>query len=318
MKKKMIPTVVLIVGLILFGFNACKKQVFFAGEDAVIRLSADALTIELNGSVTITIVGYNSDGSYLWDGTRVDLTIENGTLDRTFVELEDGAAAVTATGNMERGEMKISARSGNAQADPNPLVITVGSIIEVNQVVASLNPAVLPYTGGRTEIIVTLYDIYFEPIPGAKVIMETDFGVLDSRGAPLTTDQSGRVVDYLETERESTITIYAGDRTLTATVILEDAPDPNVSPVADFSYSPSSPTSIETIYFNASASYDTDGSINNYTWDFGDGNYGWGRQTTHQYDVSPFLSKTYTVTLTVYDNDGAHDATSREITVSLK
>ena len=313
----MVPVFVLVLGLILVGVS-CKKQVFFAGDDAVIRLTADSLSIELNGTVRISIQGYNSDGSYLWDGTRVDLTIENGTLDRTYVELEDGTASVVATANMERGEMKISARSGNTVAEPDPLIINVGTIPEVSHIVASFNPPVLPYTGGRTEIIVTVYDSYLQPIPGIRVILEADAGVLDSRGTPLTTDQSGRVIDYLQTDRECTVTIYAGDQTHTASVVLEEAPDPNIDPVANFSYSPLNPTAIEEVYFNATASYDADGSISSYNWDFGDGSTGHGVRTTHQFDVSPFTSKTYTVVLTVYDNDGGHSATSREITVTEK
>jgi len=314
----MIPLTVLILGFIFFGFSFCKKQVFFADEDAVIRLNAASINIDLNGSVTIVILGYNSDGSYLWDGTRIDLSIENGTLDKTYVELEDGAASVVATANLQRGEMKISARSGNALVEPDPLVITVGSIPGVNQIVVSLNPTVLPYTGGRVEIIVTIYDFYLQPMPGITVILAADAGVLDSRGTPLTTDQSGRVADYLQTDRDSLITIYAGDREQTVAVQLETPPDPNIDPVADFSYSPLNPVSRETIYFNAQASSDSDGTINSYVWDFGDGNSGRGKKPTHQYNVDPFSYKTYTVTLTVYDNDGAQGSVSKEITVTLK
>ena len=44
-----------------------------------------------------------------------------------------------------------------------------------------------------------------------------------------------------------------------------------------------------------------DGTITNYTWDFGDGNTGYGKTTTHTYS-SPDI---YIVTLTVTDNEGA-------------
>lgn len=308
---------VLMVGFIFFMGNSCKKQAFFADTGAVIRISADRLKIQLNESVRISVLGYNSDGSFLLDGTRVDLTIENGTLDSSWVELENGTASGTATANMERGEMKITGRSGSAAAEPNPLVIQVGQIPGVSQIVASLDPPVLPYDGGRVEIIVTVYDSYFQPIAGVAVILEADVGTLDSRGAPLTTDQSGQVTDYLETQGECTVTIFSGSVTKTVTVSQEEAPQPNEEPVADFTYSPLSPISGETVYFNAWASYDADGSIQRYSWDFGDGTSSRGKTTTHKFDVGEFLSKTFTVSLTVVDNQGAHDTFSRQITVNL-
>ncbi|MGD2090735.1 MAG: PKD domain-containing protein [Candidatus Aminicenantes bacterium] len=309
---------ILAVGFLFLVSHSCKKQAFFAEADAEIRISADRFNIQLNESVGISVRGYTSDGSFLLDGTRVDLTIENGTLDSSWVELEDGRASVTATANMERGEMKISGHSGSVVAEPNPLVIQVGQIPDVAQIVASLNPPVLPYDGGRVEVIVTVYDGYFQPIVGAAVILEADAGTLDSRGAPLTTNPSGQVTDYLETQRECTVTIYCGDVTRTVTVLLEEAPQPNVEPLADFTYSPLNPISGETVYFNASASYDTDGTIQRYTWDFGDGTSSRGKTTTHKFDVGEFLSKTFTVSLTVVDNQGAHDTISQQITINFK
>jgi hypothetical protein len=310
--------VILTLGFILPISHSCKKQAFFAETDAEIRISTDSFSIELNESVKISVRGYRSDGSFLLDGTRVDLTIENGTLDYSWVELEDGAASVTATANMERGEMKLTGHSGTVVAEPNPLVIQVGQIPDVSQIVASLNPPVLPYDGGRVEIIVTVYDSYFQPLAGAAVILEADAGTLDSRGAPLTTNRSGQVTDYLETQSECTLTIYSGDVTRTVAVSLEEAPQPNVQPLADFTYSPLDPISGEKIYFNASASYDADGFIQNYTWDFGDGTSSWGKTPTHQFDVGEFLSKTFTVSLTVTDDQGAQDTYSQQISVNLK
>jgi len=310
--------VILAVGFIFLVNHSCKKLAFFADDDAQIRISADRLSIQLNESVRISVVGYDSDSSFLLDGTRVDLTILNGTLDNSWVDLENGTASVSATANMERGDMAIMARSGNAVAQPNPLVIKVGEIPVVSRIVASLDPPVLPYEGGRIEIIVTIYDSYFQPIAGAAVILEASVGTLDSRGAPLTTDQSGQVRDYLETPSGCTVTIYSGSISKAVTVTQEDAPDPNEEPVADFTYSPLNPISGETVYFNASASSDADGVIERYTWDFGDGTSSGGKTTTHKFDVGEFLSRIFTVSLTVVDDQGAHDTFSQQITVNFK
>ena len=71
-------------------------------------------------------------------------------------------------------------------------------------------------------------------------------------------------------------------------------------PVPSFSYSPSDPQTNETVAFDASASYDPDGAIVSYMWDFGDGATGTGMVATHSYATEG----TYIVTLRVTDNDG--------------
>jgi PKD repeat protein len=57
------------------------------------------------------------------------------------------------------------------------------------------------------------------------------------------------------------------------------------------------------VQFDGSGSYDPDGFIVNYEWDFGDGANGTGVAPTHNYTIK----ENYTVKLTVTDNDGAVD-----------
>ncbi len=85
----------------------------------------------------------------------------------------------------------------------------------------------------------------------------------------------------------------------------------NVPPVANFSWQPSEPTDLQKIVFNASLSYDEDGSIVNYTWDFGNGNVSYGESVTYKYKVDGI----YTVTLTVKDDDGAKTEISKQVEV---
>lgn len=65
--------------------------------------------------------------------------------------------------------------------------------------------------------------------------------------------------------------------------------------------------------FGASDSYDSDGSIVSYDWTFGDGSKANGQGPSHSYDQPG----TYTVTLTVTDDDGAADSTSRDLQVTV-
>lgn len=83
-------------------------------------------------------------------------------------------------------------------------------------------------------------------------------------------------------------------------------------PVASFTYSPEILKVNETITFDASLSYDPDGSITSYYWDFGDGNNGTDIITTHNYTSIG----TYNVTLTVTDNDNLTAPESKSITIT--
>lgn len=67
----------------------------------------------------------------------------------------------------------------------------------------------------------------------------------------------------------------------------------------------------ETIFFNGSASNDSDGSISSYSWEFGNGDTASGAAPEYSYSVGG----SYTVTLTVTDNAGAQNSNSAEITI---
>jgi len=74
-------------------------------------------------------------------------------------------------------------------------------------------------------------------------------------------------------------------------------------PRAEFTFTEAYPTTEENVTFDASDSYDPDGTIVSYEWDFGDGTIGTGMVTTHSYDVEG----SYTITLQVTDDDGLSD-----------
>jgi PKD repeat protein len=82
-------------------------------------------------------------------------------------------------------------------------------------------------------------------------------------------------------------------------------------PIASFTYSPEISIVNETVTLNAMLSYDPDGNITSYYWDFGDGNNGTDIITTHNYTTTG----TYNVTLTVADNDNLTDSESTLIIV---
>lgn len=63
--------------------------------------------------------------------------------------------------------------------------------------------------------------------------------------------------------------------------------------------------------FDGTGSTDSDGTVDTYEWDFGDGNTGSGASPNHAYAAAG----TYTVKLTVTDNDGAKDSVTHSVTV---
>ncbi len=87
-------------------------------------------------------------------------------------------------------------------------------------------------------------------------------------------------------------------------------PEPNEKPVAiidgDLSGFPG-----ENLQFDGSASYDPDGEIYSYLWDFHEGTIIQGETASHSYRNKGI----YTVSLTVTDNKGQTDSTSTKVTI---
>ena len=89
-------------------------------------------------------------------------------------------------------------------------------------------------------------------------------------------------------------------------------------PIANFTYTPSNPTDIENITFDAEnhsfPSASENGSypdIVNYTWNFGDGSYEYGGMVTHRYADDGY----YNVTLTIIDTNGKNASITKQIYV---
>ena len=85
----------------------------------------------------------------------------------------------------------------------------------------------------------------------------------------------------------------------------------NQPPTASFTHVCDDPTL--TCDFDGTESSDPDGTIASYAWDFGDGTTGSGVMVSHTYAAAG----TYTVMLTVTDNDGATGSTSNGVSVGV-
>ncbi len=96
--------------------------------------------------------------------------------------------------------------------------------------------------------------------------------------------------------------LFATVLCLTICISQSDAQPLDSHPVASFTYSPSRPQVNETVTFYGNASYDPDGYIVSYYWDFGDNSY-----FPYYYPTVSHVYRTagrYTITLVVIDNTG--------------
>jgi len=83
-------------------------------------------------------------------------------------------------------------------------------------------------------------------------------------------------------------------------------------PVAQFTYSPVRPKPSETVQFT-DQSYDSDGTVVSWSWNFGDGGTSAQQNPTHSYTSEG----TYSVVLAVTDNDGNTNSTQKTIIVAV-
>ena len=137
-----------------------------------------------------------------------------------------------------------------------------------------------------------------QPEPAAWMVTSTD------STATLQTAGSIALQAYLSGSATESVTARFDDLLATTTAV---AP-PNQAPVAAFTSS----TANLTAFLDASGSSDPDGTISSYAWNFGDGQTGSGATPSHPYAAAG----TYTVTLTVTDNQTATNSVAHSVSVT--
>ena len=156
-------------------------------------------------------------------------------------------------------------------------------------------------TSGQAPVTVSFDASGAWDLGGMIVSYEWDFG---DGGAG-----TGKLIDYaFVTPGTYTATLTVVDdegasSQKTATIsVAAPPPLPNAPPMAVIAATPLQ-SGTSQIRFNAAASSDPDGTIAAYAWNFGDGDTAVGNQVDHEF----LAAGTYTVVLTVTDNQGAID-----------
>ena len=106
---------------------------------------------------------------------------------------------------------------------------------------------------------------------------------------------------------------YSSYGSLGAYAVTGTVVDPRINqpPVAAATATPASGYAPLAVTLDGSSSYDPDGAIASYAWNFGDGTTGSGAKVTHTYTAV----RTYTAVLTVTDNGGAKSTKNLTIQV---
>ncbi len=293
--------------IFLISFFSCTRVNPTAPDQSILYVSANPPSIPAGGATsTVTVIGYESTGIPLSDGTIIYFSTDIGSIDSTATT-KDGIARAIFTSDERSGVAHIYVTSGNVKADPYPLEIIVGSAA-LSLLTIGANPSVLPSGGGRSKITAVAFDENGNTLCDIPVVFSTTAGSLSSGGKVLFTNKKGEVKDYLTTTTDATVTATSGSVNASVTVLVET----NNPPTASFVFSPMDPKVGTKVYFNASSSSDNDGYIVSYKWDFGDGFLGYGVQTSHIYSYTG----TFQVTLVVKDDDGATGATNQQITIN--
>jgi len=139
-----------------------------------------------------------------------------------------------------------------------------------------------------------------------------NFGDGSSKTGVTTTHDYGSAGTYNVT---LTVTDEAGQATTVAKAIpvVVGGGGGGGATTAKFTFSPSTPSALQSVFFNASTSSASTGhTLTTYEWDFGDGSVGSGVSVTHVFTAAG----TYTVTLTVTEDSGQKGTTSTPVTVA--
>ncbi len=175
-------------------------------------------------------------------------------------------------------------------------------------------------------VVLTGYTI--ETVNGNAVIADILFEAVGSSGSScslmvtycqlLTADPQPEEIDCSYDENLATITITGsqpdnnGNTNDPGGNNDDPTSDNNTAPIANISVSSTKENVNTVITFDASESFDSDGTIASYMWDFGDGETATGIQVDHVF-TNPGI---YQVLLTVTDNDGALDEDAVDIIIS--
>jgi PKD repeat protein len=261
------------------GTGAVSINLFGAERGPNVDILAELL--DANGNIIAT----NNPTDYLTAGFALNLT--SGTY---YLRVRGTGKGDLATGYSNYGCLGAYFISGTV-VDPSGTVPPVAA--------AAASPA-----SGSAPVNVQFSSAGSMDPDGSIVAYAWNFGDGYTSTAPNPAHTFNAVGTY-------TVTLVVTDNTgLTgSTSLTVSALQPNILPVAIASATPSSGYAPLSVTLSGANSYDTDGTISSYQWNFGDGSTGSGQTVQHSYaGIGNF-----TATLTVTDNRGGSSSANTAV-----
>ena len=151
-----------------------------------------------NSTAEITAVVIESAGTAVQNGTVVTFTSSLGVIEPREARTNNGQVTVRYNSGSQSGTAKVGAFSGGNKSED--LEILVGSAA-AGAISVRANPAIVPSTGGTTEIVATVVDTGGNPLRGAAVTFSTTFGTVVA--ATAISDTAGEARTQLDDQRRS-------------------------------------------------------------------------------------------------------------------
>lgn len=184
---------------------ACDKVPLLAPTNSSISLVASTTVVPTNGTTQVIAVVIESAGTPVHNGTVVTFTSSLGNIEPREARTTNGQAVATFSSGSQSGTAKIGAFSGGSKAEEVEILVGAAAAGAVS---VRATPAIVPSTGGTTEIIATVVDTGGSPLRGAPVTFSTTFGTL-SQGTSLS-DANGEARTQLTTNAEAKVTARVG------------------------------------------------------------------------------------------------------------
>ena len=193
-----------------------------------------------------------------------------------------------------------------------PLLLTGCTMDQIMSGMVNQPPqAVIDATpvSGTAPLTVT-FDAHYSHDDGTIASYHWDFGDPHD-SAPLDAEKGTHTYQYPGTYLVKLTVIDAEGSFDSQEIAIEVT---NAPPIANFSATDDAPTVGDTVEFDASGSYDPNGEVVSYKWDFGDGTTGEGVKVSHSYANTGY----YVITLTVTDDAGAVGTARHAVNVQEK
>jgi hypothetical protein len=295
-------------------------------------VATDVVTVTVSNAYSVTIVAPDDGAEVVGEATVSAETfgVATGSVAFDFRSVgsaglftpidtdsaeEDGWSVSWDLSAVVDGDYEVRATAASAEGG---LTATDSIEVEVNRLGVTI---VDPVTGTEVSGDLGLLAVTDGAVPATEVTFTVDH-VVDGNPTTVTLEATAMGDDQwaapwdasvADEGTEATITADAANGTETAadsvTVTIGTTEPPNNPPSASFTFV----CSDMTCTFDGGGSSDGDGTIVSHDWDFDDGGSGSGEIVEHTFAADG----TYTVTLTVTDDDGATASESADVTVPV-